>query len=61
MSDRDDQEISVTMRRGQWLVILGAAANYDARVPYGQGDGGECLRLIAEAIGTNIPVQPSKR
>lgn len=50
-----NEPISVTLRRGQWMVVLGAAANYDARVPREQGDGGECLQKIADALGVEVP------
>lgn len=48
--DDADEPITVTLRRGQWKVILSAASVYDRRVPLDQGDGGACLDTIREAI-----------
>lgn len=51
MALRDPREpISVTLSRGQWMVLLAAAASYDCRVPLEQGDGGACLDTIRKAI-----------
>ena len=52
-----EERFSVEMSRGQWLVVLGAAANYESRVPREQGDGGECLQIIADALGVEVPEQ----
>jgi hypothetical protein len=48
---RDPNEpITVTLRRGQWMVIHAAASSYNKRVPLEQGDGGECLDVIQAAL-----------
>jgi hypothetical protein len=51
VDDRDpDEPITVTLRRGQWMVLISAASSYNYRVPLDQGDGGACLDTIREAI-----------
>lgn len=50
-------KLAIVLEREQWLVLLEAAANYDVRVPREQGDGGECLRVIAEACEVEVPEQ----
>jgi len=53
--------LAIIMSRGQWLVILEAASNYDVRVPREQGDGGACLEIIAEACEVEVPELRGKR
>jgi hypothetical protein len=59
MTDREDPQsaqsamdelVTVTLPRRDWLVIVGAASDFDARVPREQGDGGECLDVIRAAL-----------
>lgn len=45
-----DEPVTVTLRRGQWMVLLSAASSYEKRVPLEQGDGGACLDTIREAL-----------
>lgn len=45
-----DEPITVTLRRREWMVVVGAAREYDVRVPREQGDGGACLDMIEEAV-----------
>jgi hypothetical protein len=47
---RDDEPISVRLRRGQWTALLEAAQSYERRIPTEQGDGGACLDTIRRAI-----------
>jgi hypothetical protein len=50
VQESESDEISVTLTRGEWRVILGAARDYDVRVPREQGDGGACLDKIERAL-----------
>ena len=45
-----DEPLTITLPRRTWLVVHNAAQDFDARVPPEQGDGGDCLRVIKEAI-----------
>lgn len=45
-----DDPITVTLKRREWLVILGAASDFNARVPLEQGGGGACLDTIRAAL-----------
>lgn len=54
-SDRSgwlDEPVSVTLPRRTWMVVVGAARDFDVRVPGEQGDGGACLDTIDAAIGS---------
>jgi hypothetical protein len=48
--DKLDREVTVTMTAREWWVVVGAARDYDVRVPREQGDGGACLDKIEAAL-----------
>lgn len=47
-----DEPVTVTLLRREWMVVVGAARDYDVRVPRDQGDGAACLEKIERACGT---------
>lgn len=45
-----DEQVTVTLARREWMVIVSAARDYDVRVPREQGDGGACLDKIERIL-----------
>lgn len=45
-----NEPVAVALPRREWMVIVGAAREFDVRVPREQGDGGACLDTIMAAV-----------